>query len=126
MGEAFGKLWFIQESKIGQSLLLYFVRIDKKQQEIKIKCAQKHFKNVLGHHTKYQKETKLKKLLKMANLVLQKGTKESKISLGSWLVVWAANEIYTFLEEYETLNYSKRNYLISKLQIFIKMLAKRG
>ena len=38
-----------------------------------------------------------KKLLKRANLVLQKGTKENKISLGSWLAVWEANEICTFI-----------------------------
>ena len=66
-----------------------------------------------------------KKLLKGANLVLQKGTKESKISLGSWLVVLASNEICTFLAEYETLNNSKGNYLIIKLQISFIMLAKK-
>ena len=56
---------------------------------------------------------------------MQKGTKESKISLGSRLAVWEANEICTFLAEYETLKYSKGNYLISKLQIFFKLLAKK-
>ena len=65
-------------------------------------------------------------LLSWGNLVLQKGTKESKISLGSWLVFWEANNMCNFIVEYETLNYSKGNYLKSKLQIFIKMLAKRG
>jgi len=64
-------------------------------------------------------------LLSWGNLVLQKGTKESKLSLGSWLAVWAANEMCTFIAEYETLKYSKGNYLKSKLQIFFKMLAKK-
>ena len=123
MGEASGKLWFIQESEIGQSILLFFVRPDKKQQEIKIKCAQTQFKSVLGHHASYRKKLS-KKLLKGGNLVLQKGTKESKLSLGSWLVVWEANEICNFLAEYETLKNSKGNYLISKLQISFIMLAK--
>ena len=62
----------------------------------------------------------------MNNLVLQKGTKERNISLGYWLDFWAANEMYTFIAEYETLKYNKGNYLKSKLQIFIKMLAKIG
>ena len=49
-------------------------------------------------------EKKLSKnLLSWGNLVLQKkGTKESKLSLGSWLVVWEANEMCTFIAEYET------------------------
>ena len=65
-----------------------------------------------------------KKLLKGGNLVLQKGTKESKLSLGSLFAVWEANEMCTFLAEYETLKNSKGNYLISKLQISFIMLAK--
>ena len=65
-------------------------------------------------------------LLSWGNLVLQKETKESKLSLGYWLAVWAANDMCTFIVEYEILNYSKGNYLKIKLQIFIKMLAKRG
>ena len=56
-----------------------------------------------------------KKLLKRVNLVLQKGTKESKLSLGSWLAVWVANEIFTFLAEFKSLKIEKRNYLMSKL-----------
>ena len=79
----------------------------------------------MGHHTSYRKKLS-KKLLKGANLVLQKGTKESKLFLGSWLAVWAVNKMCTFIAEYETLKYNKGNYLKSKLQIFIKMLAKRG
>ena len=37
-----------------------FLKPAKKQRAIKIKHAQKHFKSVLGHHTNYRKETKLK------------------------------------------------------------------
>ena len=48
------------------------------------------------------------------------------ISLGSCFAVREANEMCTFIAEYETLKYNKGNYLKSKLQIFIKMLAKRG
>ena len=49
--------------------------------------------------TKLVTEKKLsKKLLKGANLVLQKGTKERKISLGSWLAVWAGNKMCTLLQ----------------------------
>ena len=61
----------------------------------------------------------------MANLVLQKGTKESKFSLGSWLVVWVANDMCTFIAKNETLKYNKGNYPKSKLQVFFKMLAKK-
>ena len=125
VGKASGKLRFVQESEIGQSLLLFFVRPAKKQRAIQIKCAQTHFESVLGHYTSYQKNLS-KILLSWGNLVLQKGTKESKLSLGFWLAVWAANEMCTFITEYETLKYSKGNYLKRKLQIFIKMLAKRG
>ena len=59
-----------------------------------------------------------KKLLKWANLVLQKGTKESKISLGSWIAVWEANEICNFLAEFKSLKNEKINYLMSKFQIY--------
>ena len=82
VGETFGKLLFVQELENGKIILIFFVRTDKKQRSIRIKCAQTHFKSVLGHHASYQKKLS-KKLLKGANLVLQKGTKESKISLGS-------------------------------------------
>ena len=126
VGEASGKLWFVQELEIWKIFLLFFVGPDKKQREIKIKYSQTHFESVLGYYTSYQKKNLSKSLSNWGNLVLQKGTKESKISLGSWLSVWAANKMCTFIAEYETLKYSKGNYLKSKLQIFIKMLAKRG
>ena len=48
------------------------------------------------------------KLLKRANLVLQKGTKENKLSLGYWLDILEANMICTFLTEFETLKNKKR------------------
>ena len=71
-------------------------------------------------------EKKLSKiLLKGANLVLQKGTKESKLSLGSWPAIWETDEICNFFAEYETLKNNKGNYLISKLQISFIMLAKK-
>ena len=108
MGGAFRKLWFVQESKNGQSLLLFFVKPANKHQAIKIKCAQKHFESVLGHHTDYQKKKLSKTCQKRAHLVFQKETKESKLSLGSWLVVWAANEICTFLPEFKSLKNKKK------------------
>ena len=96
------------------NFFLFFVKTDKKKKSIKTKCSQKNFKTVLGHHASYQKKLS-KKLLKGANLVLQKGTKESKLSLGYWIVVWEANEICTFLSEFKSLKNEKINYLMSKL-----------
>ena len=71
----------------------------------------------LGLHASYQKKLS-KKLLKGANLVLQKGTKKIKLSLGSWLAIWAANEICNFLAEFKSLKNEKGNYLMSKLRIY--------
>ena len=101
MGEASGKLWLVQESEIWQSLLLFYVRPAKKQQAIKIKCSQTNFESVLGHYTSCQKKLS-KILLSWGNLVLQKGTKESRISLGYCLDVWEANDMCTFISKYET------------------------
>ena len=76
--------------------------------------------------TQITKKKLSKYLLSWGNLVLQKkGTKESKLSLEYCLVVWAANDMCTFISEYETLKYIKGNYLISKIQIFFKILAKK-
>ena len=86
----------------------------------------KHTLKVFWVTTLVTEKNLSKFLLSWGNLVLQKGTKESKLSLGYSLVVWEANEMCTFILDYETLNYSKGNYLRSKLQIFIKMFAKRG
>ena len=79
----------------------------------------------MGYYTSYRKKNLSKILLSWGNLVLQKGTKESKLSSGYWLDVWEANEMCNFIAEYENLKYNKGNYLKSKLQIFIKMLAKK-
>ena len=84
VGEASGKLQFVQELEFWQSLFLFFVGPAKKKRAIKIKCAQTHFESVLGYYTSYHKNLS-KILLSWGNLILQKGTKESKLSLGSWL-----------------------------------------
>ena len=60
MGETSGKLRFAQELENGQSLILFFVQPPKNQKSVKIKYSHKHFESALGHHTNYQKETKLK------------------------------------------------------------------
>ena len=80
MGEAFGKVRFAQESENGQSLL-FFVKSTKNQQAIKIKCAQKHFKNVLGDHTNYRKKTKLK-IVKNEQFSFAKGNQGKQAFLG--------------------------------------------
>ena len=77
MGEASRKLPFAQESENEQSLLLFFVRPAKKQQAIKIKCVETHFKSVLDHHASYRKKLS-KKLLKGAHLVLQKEPRKAR------------------------------------------------
>ena len=54
----------------------------------------------------------------------QKGTKEIKLSLGSWLAFWAANMICNQLLD---LFFKLRNKLpLNKLQISFIMLAKEG
>ena len=57
---------------------------------------------------------------------MQKGTKESKLSLGSWLDVWEANNMCTFIAEYEILTYSKHKSNACKLRIFFKITCKKG
>ena len=47
-------------------------------------------------------------MLNRGNLALQKGTKESKLSLGSWISVWVANEIWNFLAEFKSLKNEKK------------------
>ena len=114
MGEASGKLWFAQESENGQSLLLFFVRPAKNSKKLESNVPKETLKVFWVTMLVTEKELS-KKLLKGANLVLQKETKESKLCLGSWLVVWVANEICTFLAEFKSLKNEKRNYLMSKL-----------
>ena len=48
-------------------------------------------------------------MLKGANIVLQKGTKESNISLGCWLDVWESNETCNFITELKYLKNEKGN-----------------
>ena len=57
--------------------------------------SQKKFKSTFG--SAYLNSKKME--LKLAKQV-KKGTKESKLSLGSWLAVYAANEMYIFIVEY--------------------------
>ena len=114
MGEASGKLWFVQELENGQSILLFFVIPAKNSEQLESNVT-KHTLKVFWVTTLVT-ETKLsQKLLKWENLVLQKGTKESKLSLGSWLAVWESNEICTFLTKFKSLKNEKGNYLMSKL-----------
>ena len=74
----------------------------------------KHTLKVFWVTTLVTKKKLSKKLLKGANLVLQKGTKESKFSLGYCPSFLEANEICTFLGEFKSLKNEKRNYLMSK------------
>ena len=74
----------------------------------------------LGQPTLNQKKTKLK-LVK----TIKKGTKESKLSLGSWLVVWAANEICAFLAEFKSLKNEKKKLPYEQaLDLRFRLLAK--
>ena len=57
VGEASGKLRFIQELEFWKSLLLFFVGPVKKQRAIRIKYSQTHFESVLGYYTSYRKKT---------------------------------------------------------------------
>ena len=47
-------------------------------------------------------------LLSWDNLVLQKGTKESKLYLRSWISVWVDNEICTFIAKFKSLKNEKK------------------
>ena len=114
VGEASVKLRFIQELENGQSLLLFLLILLKNNNQLKSNVPKNTLK-VFWVTTLVTKKKLSKKLLKGANLVLQKGTKESKISLGSWLSIWADNEICTFLAKFKSLKNRKRNYLMSKL-----------
>ena len=61
----------------------------------------------LGLLTFNKKKTKLK-LVKKG----KKGTKESKLSLRSWLAFWEANKMWNFIVEYEIDNESKYTTLV--------------
>ena len=77
MGEASGKLWFIQESKIGQSLLLFFVRPDKNSDKLKSNVP-KHTLKMFWVTTLVTEKKLSKKLLKGANLVFQKEPRKAR------------------------------------------------
>ena len=123
VGEASEKLWFVQELEIWQSLL-FLLDLLKNSEQSKSNVP-KHSLKVFWVTTLVTEKKLSKILLSWGNLVLQKGTKKRKISLGYCLVVWEVNDMCTFISEYETLKYSKGNYLKSKLQIFFKMLVKK-
>ena len=69
-----------------QQLLLFSVIPTKKQQVYYTKISPKKSKVPLGRLTFNQKKAKLKLVTKG-----KKGTKESKLSLGSWLAFYGAN-----------------------------------
>ena len=71
MGEASEKLWFVQESENVQSLLVFFVRPDKNSEKLKSNVP-KHTLKVFWVTTLVTEQKLSKKLLKGANLVLQK------------------------------------------------------
>ena len=52
-------------------------------------------------------------------------TKESKLTLGSWLAFWEANNMCTFIAEYEILTYNKQKSNACKLQFFFKITCKK-
>ena len=72
MGEAFGKLWFAKESENGQSLLLFLLNLLKNSEQLKSNVPKNTLK-VFWVTTLVTEKKLSKKLLKGANLVLQKG-----------------------------------------------------
>ena len=106
MGEASGKLRFAQESENGQSLLLFFVKPAKNQQAIKIKCAQKHFKSALGHHTNYRKKTKLK-IVKNEQFSFAKRNQGKQAFLGILACLLGSQYDVHFLAEFKSLKNEK-------------------
>ena len=53
-------------------------------------------------------------MLNKGNLIFAKRN-QGKISLGSWLDVWEANEMCTFIAEFKSLKNKKGSYIMSKL-----------
>ena len=93
---------------MGRVSFSFFSELIKNSEKLKSNVP-KHTLKVLCHLASYRKKKLSKNLLKWANLVLQKGTKERKLSLGSWLAVWVANEICTFLAKFKSLKNEKGN-----------------
>ena len=71
MGEASEKLWFVQDSKIGQSFLLFFVRPAKKSEKLKSNVP-KYTLQVFWVTTLVTEKKLSKNLLSWGNLVLKK------------------------------------------------------
>ena len=117
VGEAFGKLPGSSGSskswKLGRVSFSFLLDLLKNSEKLKSNVP-KHTLKVFWVTTLVTEKKLIKQLLKGANVVLQKGNKERKISLGSWLAVWASNEICTFIAEFKSLKNKKRNYLMSK------------
>ena len=84
MGDPWGDLNAPEDS----NFLYFLLHLLKTSEHVRIAYAQKHFKSTFG--SAYLNSKKME--LKLAKQV-KKGTKESKLSLGSWLAVCAANEI---------------------------------
>ena len=70
VGEASGKLRFVQDLEIWQSILLFFDGNAKKQRSIGIKCAQTHFESVWVITLVIKKKNLSKILLNWGNLVM--------------------------------------------------------
>ena len=105
---------------------LYFLLYLLKNSEKLESNVPKHTLKVFWVTTLVTKKKLSKNLLKGANLVLQKGTKESKLSLESWLAVWESNEICNFLTELKSLKNEKGNYPMSKIYIYDLATCKKG
>ena len=115
-----------KSQKLGRVSLSFLLDLIKNSKQLKSNVP-KHTLKVFWVTTLVTEKKLSKKLLGWGNLVSQKKeTKESKIYLGSCLAVWKANNMCTCIAQYQNLKYNKGNYLKIKLQIFIKMLAKRG
>ena len=71
MGEASGKLWFVQESENGQSLLLFLLDLVKNSEKLKSNVP-KHTLKVFWVTTLVTEKKLSKNLLSWGNLVLQK------------------------------------------------------
>ena len=72
-----------------ESPSLFLLEMLKNSEKLKSNVP-KHTLKVFWVTTLVIKKKLSKKLLKWANLVLQKGTQKSKISLGSWIYIWEA------------------------------------
>ena len=103
-GETSSKLRMAQNLIFGQRILLLLDRpATNQQKKFSRKCPKTLWK-CLWTMQNLPKKIQVKKLKKM-----QKRTKESKLSLGSWIAFWAANMIFTFMLDI-TLRLERKNY----------------